>query len=583
VWSTEELAECYRVVGLLARSGLAVSVQTGSSDEGDPWAVVVRDDTGDVLVHLARIDGQFVAASTTDPSTKRGRDLRTVVEAAITASPLGALPKGMGKRGDRLLLHPATVLAGFIVTAWAATETLQARAAAPSVGQGEPQPAERATPAAGLDSRTAGRGAHVAPEPVPPSGAILSQAAAALATVAAATSLDASLRGQDAVEVDPETFVQAALIQEYAVRQVAADVDLRALQRESVVAPLETTKSVLPAADLPVQEAHQAYQDGFSLHTTLSAFGAAGALQAPALLQVALSSSPSPDGPVISRLILEPWLLNALAFQDQADSSTNPPPPSTKREDVPAAGKGSPTPGVTADKAQAGTPPQGPGGDLVFVEFGQLYEAAAKILRILPSTAPNSWEGPAAQQVIKAVTDPLSHLPASAPAEAEKPTGTVAPAHQEPAEGKKPSVTAAPVQHEPAAASVAQAPAEAFPAAPTPTESRPAPQPGPHGNAQALFEFTNDKARLGAGPEVAWTKLLAGDREAAAAKVALIFDAPWLAGKSFMLMPDVVMVEDDLLGGSARVAPHFQKPGISLDLGDGLCLKLLGMVQFSDV
>lgn len=61
----------------------------------------------------------------------------------------------------------------------------------------------------------------------------------------------------------------------------------------------------------------------------------------------------------------------------------------------------------------------------------------------------------------------------------------------------------------------------------------------------------------------------------------VVFDAPWLAIKSFMLMPGVMMVEDDLLGGVSRADMEVKGSPSSLNLGDGLSLTLLGVVDFS--
>jgi len=47
-----------------------------------------------------------------------------------------------------------------------------------------------------------------------------------------------------------------------------------------------------------------------------------------------------------------------------------------------------------------------------------------------------------------------------------------------------------------------------------------------------------------------------------------------------MLMRGVMMVEDDLLGGVNRAGMDMKGTPASLDLGDGLSLTLLGVVDF---
>jgi hypothetical protein len=38
-WSNQELAEFYRISDIMRKSGLAVDMDKGLSDEGEPWAV----------------------------------------------------------------------------------------------------------------------------------------------------------------------------------------------------------------------------------------------------------------------------------------------------------------------------------------------------------------------------------------------------------------------------------------------------------------------------------------------------------------------------------------------------------------
>ena len=56
-WSTQEIAEFYRIADIMARAGLRVEIDQGVTDEGEPWLVFVRPETDDVVAHFARIDG----------------------------------------------------------------------------------------------------------------------------------------------------------------------------------------------------------------------------------------------------------------------------------------------------------------------------------------------------------------------------------------------------------------------------------------------------------------------------------------------------------------------------------------------
>lgn len=118
-WTNNELAELYRVVEILGRAGLAVETDMGMSDEGDPWFVFCRGDSGDVIAHFARIDGQFVAASIAVDETYRGANFRQIVDQMVQSQPLMLPPPS---RGTRLLLHPAVILTAFVATALAHSE-----------------------------------------------------------------------------------------------------------------------------------------------------------------------------------------------------------------------------------------------------------------------------------------------------------------------------------------------------------------------------------------------------------------------------------------------------------------------------
>ena len=64
-WSAAERARLEELADRLAASGVRVEVIFGATDEGDPWCVVT-DENGDVLIHVARIDGRFVFHSSID-------------------------------------------------------------------------------------------------------------------------------------------------------------------------------------------------------------------------------------------------------------------------------------------------------------------------------------------------------------------------------------------------------------------------------------------------------------------------------------------------------------------------------------
>jgi len=114
-WSAQELAELYRVRDRLSQSGLSVCVEVGLSDEAEPWAVFVQSETGDVFVHIARIDGEMVVVNTAHDTVYRGRDFRAITDQMMQEAPL-ALPRHAGGDG-KVVMHPRAVFTAFVAAA----------------------------------------------------------------------------------------------------------------------------------------------------------------------------------------------------------------------------------------------------------------------------------------------------------------------------------------------------------------------------------------------------------------------------------------------------------------------------------
>ena len=58
-WTAAERARLSELADRLAADGVKVEIVYGVTDEGDPWCVI-KDDQEEVLIHVARINGQFV-------------------------------------------------------------------------------------------------------------------------------------------------------------------------------------------------------------------------------------------------------------------------------------------------------------------------------------------------------------------------------------------------------------------------------------------------------------------------------------------------------------------------------------------
>ena len=115
-WTQQELAEFYRVEDVLLQGGFAVATDRGVSDEGDPWFVVCRADTEEVIAHFARIDREYVIVSNLYPGAARGSDFRTLVREMLELHPL-MLPIRRSQ-GQNVLLHPATLLVALVASAY---------------------------------------------------------------------------------------------------------------------------------------------------------------------------------------------------------------------------------------------------------------------------------------------------------------------------------------------------------------------------------------------------------------------------------------------------------------------------------
>jgi hypothetical protein len=114
-WSTQEIAEFYRVEAALVQAGASVCVDRGVSDEGDPWFVFCRAVDGEVIVHFARIAGKYLIVAESVGLPLRGSDFRRLLADFVELNPsLIPLPS---TRGSKLMLHPASLLAAVVATA----------------------------------------------------------------------------------------------------------------------------------------------------------------------------------------------------------------------------------------------------------------------------------------------------------------------------------------------------------------------------------------------------------------------------------------------------------------------------------
>src|SRR6185436_2668547 len=107
-WNQRELAEFYSVEAALTKSGVGISTDRGLTDEGAPWFVFFRQDNEEVIVHFARIGGEYVVASNFTEAVFHGRNFQTLVRELLDAHSY-VLPKHSSR--STIFLHPSTLLA----------------------------------------------------------------------------------------------------------------------------------------------------------------------------------------------------------------------------------------------------------------------------------------------------------------------------------------------------------------------------------------------------------------------------------------------------------------------------------------
>jgi hypothetical protein len=196
-WSQQELAEFYRVEGALMRAGIRVGTDRGLSDENEPWFVFYRSDDGEVVIHFARIDGEYLIAGPAYEEIARGFDFTALVRNLVARHPLIR----RSENGGNLSIHPAALLVAVVGTAF--FKTGEARAAETGATNGQ---SGHSRPSLLSSSSNAGLTNGVAPiafqqsahdsVQIPANQAVLILAAALLASDYAVdtTSLDPSAR-----------------------------------------------------------------------------------------------------------------------------------------------------------------------------------------------------------------------------------------------------------------------------------------------------------------------------------------------------------------------------------------------------
>lgn len=113
-WTQSELAQFYRVEAALMRAGLHVETERGLSDEGDPWFAFCRTEDGEVAIHFARIDGEYIVAGMMGRLLARGRDFDALIGTIISRHPA---VRPDAEKGNNVVMHPAMWLVALVAAA----------------------------------------------------------------------------------------------------------------------------------------------------------------------------------------------------------------------------------------------------------------------------------------------------------------------------------------------------------------------------------------------------------------------------------------------------------------------------------
>lgn len=118
-WTSEELAELYRIEHALINARLTVETDRGITDEGDPWFIFCRRD-GEVLVHISRTDHEYLLHSPGLERPLAGRSFRALSKSFVDRIPVQVPLRS--NRGAQLFVHPAAMLAIIIGTIFVAAD-----------------------------------------------------------------------------------------------------------------------------------------------------------------------------------------------------------------------------------------------------------------------------------------------------------------------------------------------------------------------------------------------------------------------------------------------------------------------------
>lgn len=172
-WTAAERARLQDLADHLSASGIGVEVIFGATDEGDPWCVVT-DGNGDVLIHVARIDGTFVVHSAVDDAVNENVDLQAALRERLEATEglvapqqtATILPFGLTARQGQTFLALVVATSFFYETAGVGAEAEAAEKPAELTTESSPPPPPPEADGPSQDRDLAAQGATLHPSGV---------------------------------------------------------------------------------------------------------------------------------------------------------------------------------------------------------------------------------------------------------------------------------------------------------------------------------------------------------------------------------------------------------------------------------
>ena len=119
-WSNQELSEFYRVKDILAKYNISVVIDSGLTDELDPWFVYCNHH-GDVFAHFCKIDRVYYLDSPKLMKPVTATNLRELVN-RFSGDQIENNKKLEDLKGNVVILHPAILFTSLILALYVTTD-----------------------------------------------------------------------------------------------------------------------------------------------------------------------------------------------------------------------------------------------------------------------------------------------------------------------------------------------------------------------------------------------------------------------------------------------------------------------------